>query len=81
MDNVEFLWSCVREGKFSKESALELLDKRNEIFGDGKGNGGEAAREGHYTSCGQRSKDTVPKATFYSLGKHIPSELIIVIAS
>ena len=74
MDNVEFLWSCVREGKLSKELALELLDKLNEIFGDGKGNGGEAAREVHHTSYGQRSKDTVaiPKATFYSLGKHIP---------
>ena len=37
MDDVEFLWNCVREGKFSKESTLELLDKCNEIFGDVRG--------------------------------------------
>ena len=76
MDDVEFLWSCVREGKLSKESALELLDKRNEIFSDGRGG---AAGGGHHTSIGNhRGKDTVAKATFYSLGKHTPGEFSIL---
>ena len=70
MDDVEFLWSCVREGKLSKESALELLDKCNKTFNDGRG---DAAQGGHHTSFGC-GKDTVIKATFYSLGIYMPGE-------
>ena len=32
MDNFEFLMSCVKEGKLSKKSALEILDKQAEIL-------------------------------------------------
>lgn len=32
MDDVEFLWSCVRDGKLSKEAALDLLEKQAKIF-------------------------------------------------
>ena len=73
MDDVEFLWSCVREGKLSKESALELLDKHNKIFGNGRG---DAVGGGHHTSRfgSHRGKDTIAKATFNSLGRHITGE-------
>ena len=85
MDDIEFLWRCVREGKLSKQSATEILDKWNEIFSDGGcDNVNAAARGGHeYTSLGnQCGKDTVAKATFYSVGsnaKHISGELILTI--
>ena len=44
MDDIEFLWSCVKEGKLSKEAALDLLEKRAEIFGDDGGTQAAGAR-------------------------------------
>ena len=41
MNDVEFLWSCVRDCKLSKEAALncDLLEKRAKIFSSDGGDG------------------------------------------
>ena len=77
MDDVEFLWSCVRDGKLSKEAALDLLEKRAEIFssdesdGQGETRGTKAPARAHSLSHSHSSTGSgveKGKAAFYSVG-------------
>ena len=65
MDDVEFLWSCVKEGKLSKEAALDLLEKRAEIFSSEGDDGTRAGSHGHSSASSKAEKE---KATFFSVG-------------
>ena len=72
MDDVEFLWSCVRDGKLSKEAALNILEKRAEIFDDGgDGTQGETRTKtpmGAHSHSSTNSGVKKEQAAFFSIG-------------
>lgn len=59
--------SCVRQGKLSKEAALDLLEKRTEIFGDDGTQAGPSTQgQGSHSSVSSLAEKG--KAVFYSIG-------------